>query len=769
MRISVHTLSSLLRRVAAFAGFGRSMRGVLLLCTALGVWLGTTAFSYAATGPNAPAGPSLLSGSLFGPGGQVSPLLAGEQLALRQAALESPVAVEERTASRTRYQGLARPGVVSLAEGVFSVQRPRWSPPSPTEEPITEYLGEDSAKVSVGGKHLIMASSVPLRSAVGSGRLQPTSLALSEQGGAFVPANPVVPVSIARDPSGGVSLPAGVSIAPVQAVSLESPVVVGDQVLFPNTALDTNYMVEPVPSGVEMSWLLTSARSSEENALQFTLPAGASLRLSSSGDGGAEVIEQGVAIGRIPSATATEANGVVLPVSYTVSGDKLITHVDLSGSVAFPVLVDPAYTDSEGYGNYGAGTWGGWATGSDCSECYYRAESAGELGVAIGPGDWTVNDRGEWWISAPGGLASEGGAGIVRVDLDGLTHETAESLAFLEFTGSDGPQPGWTFNGEHEPHGIEGFGPYISVAPLSNMDMALCAQEGGGTEKEGDLCNYNDDALTFRFGNIIAEAATVTQSTRLQGVRVLYLQESYPLAVELQGYNKHGWSQYGPSSMHVRAHDGGTGVAGVKIQIPAGFEKEKASYFAQNFPCNATEGTVCPNEVTSNASESLASEPTGPLYIGVYASNAVGLTREEEVNANGEEHHDKDNNETIFHPTLYIDHTPPVQAALIGSLAEANGQVINSGNYGLGFSAEDGSTGSPQSGVKSLRVLVDGSKSYEVTTNCPEPTAVPSPSCFSLSGSWTMEGRKYGAGLHTITVIATDWMGNESSKSVTVT
>jgi RHS repeat-associated protein len=748
----------------AFSNLGWVARRVVLCacCTAVCVLGVATALAHGEVA--AGSSTSLLSDAPLGSGVQVSPLLAGEQVALRQALLESPLAVEERAASRTRYEGLARAGVLTLAEGVFSVQRPRWSPPSSTEEPITSYLGEDTATVSAGGKHLLMASSVPLRSAVGSGRLEPTSLALREQGGAFVPANPVLPVSIAKDPAGGVSLPAGVSIAPSQAGAPESPVVVGDQVLFPNTALGTDYMVEPVPAGVEMSWLLTSARSSEENALQFTLPAGASLRLSSGG--GAEVLEQGVAVGYVPPATATEADGVVLPVSYTVSGDRLITHVDLAGSVAFPVLVDPAYTDSEGYGNYGAGTWGGWVTAADCSECYGWNESAGELGVVIGVGDWTVDDRGEWWFSAPGGLASEGGAGIVRVDIDGLSHESAESAAFVELTGSDGPEPGWTFNGEHV---IEGLSPYVSVAPLSNDAMAMCAQQGGGTEKEGDLCNYNDDARSFRFGNIVEEAATVAQSTRISGARVLYLQETPPVAVELQGYDKHGWSQYGPTSLHVRAHDQGVGIQNVKIQIPAGHENKGESYFFQGFPCNATEGTVCPNEVTSSASVSLAGEPTGVSNVGVYASNAVGLEREEEVNANGEEHHDAEDHETVYHPTLYIDHTPPAQTGLTGSLAEANGQVISSGSYTLHFSAEDGSTSAPQSGMRSLRVLVDGSQVAQVGTFCAEPTGVPASSCYALSGSWTMEGRKYGAGLHTVKVIATDWMGNESAQSVSVT
>jgi hypothetical protein len=69
----------------------------------------------------------------------------------------------------------------------------------------------------------------------------------------------------------------GISVAPDQAAAPEASVVVGEKVVYPGTAVDTDFMAEPVPEGVETSWLLRSEASPQDNALRFSLPDGASL------------------------------------------------------------------------------------------------------------------------------------------------------------------------------------------------------------------------------------------------------------------------------------------------------------------------------------------------------------------------------------------------------------------------------------------------------------------------------------------------------------
>lgn len=264
-------------------------------------------------------------------------------------------------ASRTAFRGFDRSAAVALATRTFHLGRPSWRPPgSEPGEHITTYLGEGAAVDRLpGGGHAVVESTIPLR-VNGSSGLAPTSLTLHEAEGAYVPANPVVPVSIAKQASGGIAFPAGLSVTPVSAATPEGSALVGNHVFFANASKDTDWIVEPRPSGAEISWQLRSQESPVTQALSFHLPQGASLRWSPSTPGGVEVVAEGETLLLVPPATASDANGTSVPVSYSLSEHILTTHVDLSGIVAFPVLVDPLLF----YGYYGtrngANVWSGW-------------------------------------------------------------------------------------------------------------------------------------------------------------------------------------------------------------------------------------------------------------------------------------------------------------------------------------------------------------------------------------------------------------------------
>ncbi len=275
---------------------------------------------------------------------------AGQEVSAEEARRASPEAVAEREASRTLYEGLSGGSAVALAERDFGIARPSWiSPEAEGVGRVTKYVGEDSAVETLpDGKRLFVQSTVPLLSSVGSGQSAPTSLALKDRGDLYEPANPLVPVSISKTPSGGVSLPLGISAVPDQAAAPEASVVVGEKVVYPGTAVDTDFMAEPVPGGVETSWLLRSEASPQDNALRFSLPADASLQLSKSVPGGAEIVKEGETLAVIRPSVATQADGTSLRASYSVNGNVLVTHVDLSGSVAFPVLVDPIIVGTYG-------------------------------------------------------------------------------------------------------------------------------------------------------------------------------------------------------------------------------------------------------------------------------------------------------------------------------------------------------------------------------------------------------------------------------------
>jgi RHS repeat-associated protein len=734
---------------------GRFAMWCLLFCGGLASW--AAGVSQAASSTEG-GGVSLLSAPFVT---SASPEQAGEVQAEREAKLAAPEAVAERLASRKQYEGLHGEEAVALAKQVFSIEHPSWTAPdSAGEGRITKYLGENTAtEVSASGKHLLLESTVPLRSAVGSGQLAPTSLTLEEREGAFVPANPVVPVSIAKTPAGGMSLPLGISIAPVQAAAPEGPVTAGDRVVFPGTATDTDFMVEPIPAGVETSWQLLGEGSPQENALRFSLPAGASLQLSKTSTGGAEVVREGQTLVSIRPASAVEASGTALPVSYSIVGDTLTTHVDLEGSVAFPVMVDPVIEGD--YGAYGAKTWPGWASNDNCgTSCYGFFANENELNAIIAPASWPGGYAGEWIIYAPG-VDEPGGAGVTRADIEGLTHNSEQSWMWAEIGDSNGEE-GWTFNSGK---GIEGHGTYESTSVLTNRAMAFCADNAGGADwTENPLCNENYSGRYFDFGNGVLGYTSVYNYTLITGAVVRYLDTTPPNAVMLEGIPSGGWVKHGPSEAHITANDQGTGIAVERVETPPGYENSKKEvYFLQEFGCNGANGLAGCQHSRTSSNISFAELPTGVHELGVYAYDAVGNVREDEVGESGAEQQGSGKR-----PVLYVDRTPPVIPAFGGPLTEDAAGGIGSGSYTLTFSAEDGSSATPQSGVRSLKVSVDGTKVDEVATSCPEPKGVPSSGCYALSASWSMEGARFGTGQHTVTVTATDWAGNEETRSLAV-
>jgi RHS repeat-associated protein len=738
-----------LRRAPAFTSLVAVALG-LCLWSLIAVLVPVGASADTSVAPPPVVSVASLGESLVGPG--VEALVGGGRLAAAQARRETPAAVAQRAASRTRFEGLDRGGVLSLAEKTFGIEHPTWvTPDSDGEGHITRYFGEHAAaEVSPSGRHMTLASTVALRSAVGSGQLAPTSFSLEERGGAYVPANPLVPVTIAKTPAGGVSLPFGVSVAPVDAGAPEPAVTAGDRVVYPETAADTDFMVEPVPSGVETSWQLRSERSSPENALRFTLPAGASLQLSKKVPGGVEIVKEGQALDAIPPAHAIQADGTPLPVSYSVDGDTLTTHVSLEGSVAFPVMVDPLVVGYFG-GYESVDVWTGWHSYLSCG-CF-GAEAWGDLLITwANPGN-PAGNYGQWYIDAPG-AGEPGGAGIERVDLRGLGHYTGtnESAIEAEIGGADGEYPSsWTFNGEV---GNEGFGAFVSESSYADRPMAFCAQEGGGHDGGSPgLCNETKSGTDFWFADVLGpEAQAYYSNAEISGAVVHFLDTTAPNEVHLYARGAEGhWVKGGEASGEIYAHDQGVGIGAFDITIPPGHENELGEVvWADPVSCPTAGFDGCPQSAYSKTIEWPALE-TGKWKIGVYAIDEAENVAEQEPA-----------------PELNVDRTPP-KITLSGPLAEHNGGEVSEGDYTLNVAAEDGSTSAPQSGVQWLEILVDGRVVKDIGSECSEPIGVPAPGCFDLSGSWTIEGQQFGVGTHTIEVVALDWAGNRATSTIQVT
>jgi streptogramin lyase len=543
--------------------------------------------------------------------------------------------------------------------------------------------------------------------------------------------------------------------------------------MWANTATDTDFIAEPLAGGLgtEFSWQLRSEQSPESNALVFTLPANASLRMSTSVPGGAEVVMEDRTLYLIPPASAKEADGESLPVSYTIAGDTLTTHVSLTGNVDFPVLVDPEVSVVDGYYGEAGGDnqWQNWHTASNCGGFGFPAYD-NLIQTGTNPNQ-PVNCYGEWFI----GVTTASTVRITRVDVSNVTHSPAnQSSLQIGIWDSNGSEI-WSANGYA---GASGTAPLVTAAAYSNAPMAFCADGAGGHDgnKEGEqpLCNecktWTAGACTEPYGGTefymmddLWESQTVYNYAQLTSATIRYVQATAPSLASTTSEIATQWVGKAKSPfVQPRATETGTGIAAIGLDYASGYreaytngshgEKEMpvpgsspAPETAQYDP--ACDDPFCPNEAWAEGRD-MSGLSTGIWTLGAWARNPV------------------DNyGERVY--TMYVDKTPPVIETPSWS-----GATFADGPHALGFSAQDGSSAAPQSGTRLIHVYIDGRYVSNDLTTCPEPiggNVIPSSSCFGLSGSWTLNSEDYGAGPHSITIWAEDWAGNTSERTFTVT
>lgn len=716
---------------------------VLLLCAAaLGCW------SVAAS---AEAGPVGGSSSEPKPLSLKAPLFTHAQPPVATA--PTPEQLNTDAQSRQAFAGLGQEAAVALARQDFQVETPGWTAPGQEDGGhIARYLGESSVVEALpSGKDVVVASTVPLRTEDSSGNKVPVSMSLQDRGEAYAPASPLVPVAISKTLSGGISFSSGISVAPAGEGAGEKPVLVGDRVIFSNAARDTDFMAEALPTGAEASWLMRSENSPREQSLTFHLPSGFSLRTSASTPGGAEVVDQeGKTHLLIPPASAMGADHAPVATTYQVAGDTLTTRVAVTATTDFPILVDPLLVGYYGSIN-SSGMWtaAGWYHSDDCGGCLNYLENA--LWVQVGGYPNAPESYGAWAITAPG-AGQPGGAGIARVDIQGVNHWAEnESNLVGNIEEDSGGSPVYSYNGLV---GASGPLPLETPAFMSNKAIAFCAQGAGGHDGgEQPLCDENYSGQTFELGIDLFGGRTYYNYAEMSGAAVTFLDNTPPNEVHPVNFAGNEWpgtpwERTGPIHDYVTAHDAGLGIQRFELQIPPG----NPPYVTQNLTCNEPNGfSGCPQNATSSEFN-LSALTTGVYTVGAYATDAAG----NRTQADGT-------------TKLYIDRTAPVIPSFTGSLAQAINGEVGDGTYTLNFEAQDGSSASPQAGMESVEIFVDGTRRYELKTPCPKPTGIPTTNCFGLSGSWQFSGQDYGVGTHTIDVYATDWAKNSSHRTITVT
>jgi hypothetical protein len=357
-----------------------------------------------------------------------------EHLASAQRARDTPQARADRQASRYRHRGRSRSEALALAREKFAVEldQPVWAPLGLRQgERVQSYRGPFAAVVKdAEGKSLLATSTLPLTSEVHNGSATAADLALVESAAGYAPRNPLVATLIDRDSRRGVKLGASaLGFGLVGEAAGDAPQVVKDKVFWANTATDTDFVVTPMPVGVETAWIVRSADSPESATLDFTLPAGARLEQVTSAQGGINIVSSDdKPLGRIHAPVAWDADGTDIPVSAVIDGSRVhVRFAHRERDVAYPLYVDPIVEvyqlDYQGNRAYVPdNVWAGWQTADSGSGfSFTKASPQYNTGLHIS----TINGRsyqdrsfGEWYWKMPRPQAY-----IARADFGYVTHE----------------------------------------------------------------------------------------------------------------------------------------------------------------------------------------------------------------------------------------------------------------------------------------------------------------------------------------------------------
>jgi hypothetical protein len=681
---------------------------------------------------------------------QAAQIHIGQQLTDAEAAAELP------------HRDLTRPEALDLLEGVFEPVLQSSAGPfdslsvkkflSDTAAIVYPPVSESAEAVTVGGEEagqaddmpVLAESSVPLRVENPDGSSEAVDLTLEHTGGEIRSVAPLEPILIPEQLGEGIELPgAGIQIELVGAPEERAPTIIEESVAaYPNVAADTDLAVAPTPTGVETLTTVRSPDAPRTQTYHLDLPSGANLVEA---DLGAEVVQAGQTILRVLPASAIDATGSKVPVSMTVSGDDLVLTVSPQVGTAYPVLVDPTFLP-EGF-NWKLGSTVGWAGWDPWTN---HGNIIPGFGENWGPG-WTgayieaqvqyynQGAQAGWTHTVPR-LAQEEAKG--RWPTSFFRHLTLSGVYFETSAGLASP---FLFGGIFDPQtqkwaGVPGNEQVWSYPGNAGWAWGATLNFENGTEGK------RDTKAQKAYGMSLA----VSEPGWLSAPRASYLGAAFD---EIADEDNPGvgtvtppsaWANQTPTgSVAAAVEDTGLGIKYVSFIIPGQGEVTLAN------ACGGQTQDPCPREQTVSlpaSKYSVASLPTGTTTLSVRALDVLGRATPEA---------------SLGKAQLKVDHAKP-ELGLSGTLTEQGILGTTLPSYTLKYEAKDGATGAPQSGVASTEVKIDG-KAVETkyapgcsTQNC------------AITKEWTLTSSAYTTGSHTVEVIATDAVGLQTTKTLTL-
>lgn len=346
---------------------------------------------------------------------------AEREEAERKEWLRGPEATLQREQSQTAYADLGASASEALLESAFPSQLEQLN-----DDPsrilsagrILASAEEMTATVRTEGEDKVLESNLPVKTEDETGKTRKVDVGLEATSDGFETDNALVDVAIPKAADQPIEVgDNGVAVKLGGAVDRVSRAYTDEDVFTPDILQDTDMLVSPVSTGVEIFNILRSEDSPEKFHYQVDVPAGA--ELVTDGEWGAEVVRGDESLAVIPQPIAVDAQGTDVPVEVAVEGNSLVLSVDhRDGKYAMPILLDPSILENDENWIYGenhnaldqgvwqytnAGSW--WFYGS--TYCIYECfgpGGAGTRGLYVsleGQRYYGANQYGQWIYSAP--------------------------------------------------------------------------------------------------------------------------------------------------------------------------------------------------------------------------------------------------------------------------------------------------------------------------------------------------------------------------------
>lgn len=640
---------------------------------------------------------------------------------------------QERRASRTRFGTLSdEESVALLRERKTPLQKLGAYRVADLDgvRKLERFVGDNAAKVTLdSGEGSVLVSPVPLRTENREGKVAPVDLSLFETESGFSVENALVSARLPRSLDEALVLPDDGLAVTVGSQRREARGErVGGSVVYPNVDADLDALLTPITGGVELSWLVRSARAGE--VMRFSIEpsrAGEKVELvKGEKDAAITVVRDGKPTAFLLPPVAGDMDGVGVPVSMEVDGSEVTVRLQhRSADAKYPILVDPPLIDMRGW-IAGDQNYASFAYGTNRANYFSPVMSPVPLVSGWGAGlyigayqglAYNAWDYGQWVIGAPRESF------VARTDWIYSRHQPDGS----QFVGGiwDARNSRWEPSLSSGYSGSSASGPFAGTGAMYGGTVTTCAVAGCNPDY-GHEGNFAVAALQITSSHTLAQPALINV-----GAAHIYMNDrNNPSIVTTGGYIPSGWISSGTLHTGVTLSDPGMGPADVYFR----YDGDDVDYVD-----SGCFGHACSTDLSETVSVDSADLPEGPGTLDVSGFDWVS----------------RESNKISF--PIKIDRSAP-EIDPYGPLVDREDGWLDESSFVFWPNATDGDAADPRSGVQRLKVTVGGPNGESPSTVIDDQTAC-GDNC-AKNPEVTINADSYSVGEHRIRVEATDAIGH---------